>query len=74
MQTTNQPATKADLENLVIAGVLRRLHTSKKSGYVSRKSSGVVTGYRGAFGEGYTLLEPDFTATRFCWVTYYVKA
>ena len=53
---------------------LKKLHTSRRRGYVSRKHpDGVLEDYKGRFGEGYALLTPCYDSTQYCYVTYFVK-
>jgi hypothetical protein len=65
------------IEQLIAAvnsGQLVRLHTSVRSGYVSRKTAGEVRAYKGKFGEGFTFHFPSWDSTRHHFVTYYVRA
>lgn len=48
-------------------------HTAWARGYVSRKTDSIVLPYKGRYGEGYKVLQPSFTSTQYCYVTYYVK-
>lgn len=61
------------VNEMVEAGALKKLHTSLKRGYVSRKSTGVVESYNGRFGKGYAVLSPNRDSTRYCFVTYFVE-
>lgn len=65
--------TREELEAKVENGELVKLHTSWKRGYVSRKSSGYVSPYKGRFGEGYILETPSWRSSEYCYVTYFVK-
>ena len=50
-----------------------RHHTSSVRTYVSRKTKGYVEEYKGKFGEGYTVTEPNKDSTTYSFITYYVK-
>lgn len=63
-----------DLEAKVAAGELTKLHTSLVRTYVSRKNpEGSVMPYKGKFGEGFALLEPNWKSSRYSYITYYVS-
>ena len=47
-------------------------HSAWARGYVSRKNSGWVEEYDGAFGKGYKVHRPTRESTRFHIVEYYV--
>ena len=48
-------------------------HTAAYKRYVSRKEAGVVSDYKGKFGEGYTIDCPRWDTTNFCWREYWIK-
>lgn len=65
-------ALRNDLTEELAAGTVRKHHTSRTRGYVSRKGNGYVRGYNGRFGKGYAVISPAFDSTQYCWITYYV--
>lgn len=48
-------------------------HSALKAGYVSRKSDGYVTSYRGRFGTGYLVHKPNWKSSNYHIVDYYIK-
>lgn len=49
-------------------------HTSTVRGYISRKcKEGIVSEYKGRFGEGYIVRTPRWDTTQYHYVTYYVR-
>lgn len=63
-----------ETKKMLEAQNLKKLHTSLARGYVSRKCpGGYIEKYKGRFGEGYKLLTPNYTSTRYCFVTYFIK-
>lgn len=48
-------------------------HTSKFMGYISRVDPPEPHKYKGKFGEGYVLKNPNYGSTRFSYVTYIIK-
>lgn len=63
--------TYKDIKNLT----LREDHTALCQGYVSRKldlDDCPVEPYKGRFGVGYKLYEPNFRSTTYCYVTYLI--
>ncbi len=65
--------TPNEIDKMVSAGKLRRLHTSYFRGYVSRRGAGYAISYKGKFGEGYKLLSPCWASSQYAFVTYFVK-
>jgi len=63
----------AKINKLVKSGKLIKSHTSTIREYISRKSCGYVSAYSGRFGVGFTHASPNWSSTRFSYVTYYVK-
>jgi hypothetical protein len=60
--------------NEALLSGLKKLHTSRQRGYVSRKNpEGVAMPYKGRFGEGLKLLTPCYDSSQYCYVTYFVK-
>ena len=50
---------------------LKEHHTSAARGYVSRKTGGYTTAYRGRFGIGVVRHSPRWDTTQYCYKTYY---
>ena len=49
-------------------------HTATVRGYISRRSKlYAVAEYSGKYGEGYTILKPNYASTRYSYITYYTK-
>jgi hypothetical protein len=65
--------TVTEVKNLTASGALRKSHTSKTRGYVSRKTDGRAQTYSGKFGKGFVVYTPNWDSTQFCFVTYYVS-
>ncbi len=61
-----------ELEKLVKKGILIKLHTSYRRGYVSRKSKGIISPYKGRFGKGFVLDTPCYHSTSYHFRTYFV--
>ena len=61
-----------ELKKLVEKGILEELHTSYRRGYVSRKSEGIVSSYKGRFGTGFVFDSPCYHSTSYHYRTYYV--
>lgn len=61
-----------DLKKLVEKGSIKELHTSYRRGYVSRKSKGIVSPYKGRFGHGFVLDSPCYHSTQYHFRTYFV--
>lgn len=61
------------LNKLVKTGKIKEAHTSKRSGYVSRRGPPEVHPYKGKFGEGFVKYTPSFTSTQYYYVTYYIR-
>lgn len=61
-----------ELKKLVEQGSIKELHTSYRRGYVSRKSKGIVSPYKGRFGHGFVLDGPCYYSTQYHFRTYFV--
>lgn len=70
---TREFNTFKDLDAAVEAGELKVSHTSRRRGYVSRKTDGYFTPYKGKFGQGFTKFTPCFDSSQYCFVTYYLE-
>lgn len=67
--------TQQQLSDLVQSGALRKSHTSRTRGYVSRKTNNEnALPYAGKFGKGYTVRHAAHDSSQYCWITYYVAA
>ena len=64
----------AELKKLVENGSMKELHTSYRRGYVSRKLKGIVSPYKGKFGNGFVLDSPCYHSTLYHYRTYFVYA
>lgn len=74
MSTTSHTSKTLDeVEAMHKAGELRLSHSAYKTGYVSRKTAGIVREYHGKFGTGYVIDSPSRTSTRFFLRTYYLS-
>ena len=47
--------------------------TSKRIGYISRKTKGYLVPYKGKYGTGYMVIMPSYTSNKYCKVEYWVK-
>ena len=61
-----------EIELKVLAGELKKSHTSYVREYVSRKSGPYVRPYDGKFGQGYAVLSPNWASSKYSYITYYV--
>ena len=61
-----------ELKKLVEQGSIKELHTSYRRGYISRKSKGVVSSYKGRFGHGFVVDSPCYHSTQYHFRTYFV--
>ena len=65
-----------EIENIqlaVQAGSLKTVKTAMYRGYVSRKTNGHVSTYKGKYGSGFCVYRPNWGSTRYSYVTYYVQ-
>lgn len=55
----------AELANETYCGSI-----SERAGYVSRKNEIIICMYSGRYGDGYSILYPSYTSSRYCVVQY----
>jgi|DEB0MinimDraft_6_1074348.scaffolds.fasta_scaffold21092_2 hypothetical protein len=48
-------------------------HTALTRRYISRKTDGLVSAYKGRFGQGYTLEHPNWDSNRYSFISYYIQ-
>lgn len=51
----------------------REVKTSYSLGYVSRRTGGTLTRYKGRYGVGFAIHTPAFNSTKYHYIAYWIK-
>jgi len=64
-----------ELKDAIKNGEIKLHHTSLFRGYVSRTSiESEPSEYHGRFGDGFTMVSPNWDSTNYSYITYYIYA